>query len=79
MEEYQRRRVARADVDDVEFDPGRKTHPPLLEIANHGPLLWFLFETNLAGIVTTGKWALPGRASLRFKVRVRSALGWGAD
>src|SRR3546814_7507496 len=37
------------------FDPCRKSHPPLLEIARHRPLLRFRFETRMAAKMRTDK------------------------
>src|SRR3546814_10695180 len=48
VKEDQRGSVLRPHVDDIEFDPCRKSHPPLLEIARHRPLLRFRFETRMA-------------------------------
>src|SRR3546814_19485488 len=55
VKEDQRGSVLRPHVDDIEFDPCRKSHPPLLEIARHRPLLRFRFETRMAAKMRTDK------------------------
>src|SRR3546814_20290824 len=55
VKEDQRGSVLRPHVDDIEFDPCRKSHPPLPEIASHRPLLRSRFETSMADKMRTDK------------------------